>query len=423
MSSILIKNATIATMSDKILQGDIYVEDNKIAEIARTIDKEADKTIDASGKVVMPGLVNSHTHVGMSLFRGYQDDYELMDWLNKSIWPIEEKMTEEDVYIASMLSMIEMIKSGTTTINDMYFHENGVAKAADEIGMRAVIARTLDDKEVDKKISEAEELHKNWNDKADGRIKVITALHAPYSCGPDTIKKGVELAKKLGTPLHMHYLETKDEIKQVREKYNSSVVDYLKDNNLFDVKTILAHGVWADEYDLMELQFHDASVIHLPISNCKLGSGIADMKFLIEGGINVALGSDGAGSTGTLSMFDEIKNSAYSEKVLYKMASAMSAKRVLEMATIKGAKAIGLQKDVGAIDIGKKADLIIIDLNKPHLTPLHNVYSTLAYSVRGTDVETVIIDGKVVMEDRKLLTVDEDEVMYKARMCTKKLFN
>ena len=376
------------------------------------------------GKVVLPGFINCHTHAGMALFRGCADDLEIEEWKNKYIKPAELKMTSEDMYIASMLSCIEMIKSGTTTFNDMYFMEEETAKAVEKIGIRAVLSRQIGDfgEGADSKINEAETLYANWNDKADGRIKVCVGLDSPDACSQETIKKAVELAKNINVPVHMQFLETKDEIKTIREKYNLSVIDYLKQTGIFEAKTILAHGVWADEYDLMELQFHDTSVINTPISNCKLGSGIGDMKFLLEGGVNIALGTDDIASSNTLDMFESIKTCAYSQKVLYKQASAISAKKVLEIATIKGAKALGLQKDLGTIEIGKKADLIIVDLNRTHLAPLHNVYSALAYSANGNDVETVIIDGKVIMENRKMLTVDEGEIVEKARMAARRIF-
>ena len=372
----------------------------------------------------MPGFINCHTHAGMSLFRGCADDMEVDEWKTKFIKPAELKMTKEDMYTASMLSFIEMIKSGTTTLNDMYFDEEETAKAAEKIGIRAMLSRQIGDSGngADSKIKEAGELYNNWNDKANGRIKVCVGLDSPDELSQDTIKKTVELAKQLNCPIHMQYLETKDEIRKIREKYNMSVIDYIKQTGVFDVKTILAHGVWADEYDLMELQFHDTSVVNTPISNCKLGSGIGDMKFLLEGGVNIALGTDDIACSNTLDMFESMKSCAYSQKVLYKQASAISARKVLELATIKGAKALGLQKDVGTIEIGKKADLIIIDLNKPHLAPLHNVYSALVYSANGSDVDTVIIDGNVVMENRKILTVDEGEIVEKARLSARRIF-
>ena len=423
MSSILIKNAYIVSMVSPISKADLLIEDGIIKEIG-IIDREADKVIDASGKVVMPGLVNTHTHVAMSVFRGYSDELELMEWLSTKMWPIEDKMIAEDVYYASLLSIIEMIKSGTTTFNDQYFFEEETAKAADEIGMRAILSRCIigDGEGADNRIKEAEDFYSKWHDSSNGKVKVCIGIHAPYTCSPDTITKSVELAKKLNTPIHIHYLETEDEIRQVKEKYNKTVTEYLKENGVFDCKTILAHGVWTSVEDAEELKNYDTAISHNPISNQKLGSGIANIKMLLEKGIIVGLGTDGQGSTNTLDMFEEIKSAAYLQKVVNKSATAISGFDVLKMATIDGAKALGLENEVGSIEVGKKADVIVINLDKPHLIPVHDIYSTLAYSVNGADVETVIIDGKIVMEDRKMLTIDEEMVKKEVNKVVSRLF-
>lgn len=423
MSSILIKNAYIVSMVSPISKADVLVENGIIKEIG-IIDRDAEKVIDATGKVLMPGLVNAHTHVAMSVFRGYSDELELMEWLSKKMWPIEDKMTKEDVYYASLLSMIEMIKSGTTTFNDQYFYEEETAKAATSIGMRGMLARFIigDGEGADEKIKEAEELYNTWHNASNEKIKVCVGLHAPYTCGPETIKKSVELATKLNAPIHIHYLETEDEIRQVKEKYHKTVTEYLKELGVFDVKTILAHGVWATEKDMKELKKHDVAIIHNPISNQKLGSGIANVKLMLENKITVGLGTDGQGSTNTLDMFEEIKSAAYLQKVSNKSATAISGYDVLKMATIEGAKALGLENEIGSIEVGKKADLIIIDLDKPHLVPVHDIYSTLAYSVNGADVETVIIDGNIVMENREMLNVDENKVKTAVNQVVNNLF-
>ena len=423
MSSILIKNAYIVSMVSPISKADLLVEDGVIKEIG-IIDKEADKVIDASGKVVMPGLINGHTHLAMSIFRGYSDELELMEWLSKKMWPIEDKMVAEDVYYASLLSIIEMIKSGTTTFNDQYFFEDETARAANEIGIRGVLSRCIigDGEGAELRLKEAENLYNAWNNISNGKIKVCVGIHAPYTCPPETIQKSVELAKKLNTPIHIHYLETEDEIKQINETYNKTVTEYLEENGVFGYKTILAHGVWTQEDDARKLKNYDTAIIHNPISNQKLGSGIANIKMLLENGITVGLGTDGQGSTNTLDMFEEIKSAAYLQKVMYKSATAISGYDVLKMATIDGAKALGIENEVGSIEVGKKADIIIIDLDKPHLIPVHDIYSTLAYSVNGADVETVIIDGKIIMEDRKLLTIDEELVKKEVNKIVNKLF-
>ncbi|MBO5142214.1 MAG: amidohydrolase [Clostridia bacterium] len=423
MSSILIKNAYIVSMVSPISKADLYIEDGLIKEIG-IIDKEADKTIDASGKVVMPGLINTHTHVAMSVFRGYSDELELMEWLSTKMWPIEDKMVSDDVYYASLLSIVEMIKSGTTTFNDQYFFEEATAKAASEMGMRAMLSRCIigDNEGADTRIKEAEELYNVWNNASNGKINICVGIHAPYTCSPETIVKSIELAKKLNTMIHIHYLETEDEIKQIKEKYNKTVTEYLKETGIFDCKTLLAHGVWINETDVEELKKYDVAVSHNPISNQKLGSGIANIKMLLEKGITVAIGTDGQGSTNTLDMFEEIKSALYLQKVVNKSATAMSGYEALKMATIDGAKALGLEKEIGSLEVGKKADVIIIDLDKPHLIPVHDIYSTLAYSVNGADVETVIIDGNIVMEDRKMLTIDEKMVKKEINKVVNRLF-
>lgn len=423
MASILIKNAYIVSMVSPISKADLLIEDGLIKEIG-IIDYEADRVIDATGKVVMPGLINTHTHLTMSVFRGYSDELELMDWLSKKMWPIEDKMVPNDAFWASMLSMIEMIKSGTTTFNDHYFFEDETARAAVEIGMRAMLSRCVigEGEEADKRLEEAETLYHDWHDASNGRIKVCVGLHAPYTCPPETIKKGVALAKKLNVPVHIHYLETEDEIKQIKEKYGKTVTEYLKDCNLFDVKTILAHGVQMAGEDMEALKVYDTAVIHNPISNQKLGSGIAPIREMLNHGLTVALGTDGQGSTNTLDMFEEIKSAAYLQKVMHKSATAISGFDVLKMATIDGAKALGLEKEIGSLEVGKKADVILIDLDKPHLLPVHDIYSTLAYSVNGADVEMVIINGKIVMENRHMLTVDEELVKQELNKVVKRLF-
>lgn len=420
---ILIKNGYIVSMVSDIRKADLLIEDDRIKKIG-DIDCDADKVIDATNKIVMPGLINAHTHVGMSLFRGCADEDELMNWLSKKIWPVEDKMTAGDVYYASMLSGIEMIKSGTTTFNDHYFFEEETAKAAEQLGLRAILSRCIigDGEEAFKRIIEAEELYNEWHNKADGRIKICVGIHAPYTCPPDTIRRSLMLADRLGTPVHIHYLETKDEVKQMRDTYDMTSTEYLKKSGLFNYHVMLAHGVHIDADSYATLKEISGGIVHNPISNQKLGSGIADIKRLKDNGINVAIGTDGQGSTNTLDMFEEIKATAYLQKVSYNSATAISGEDVIKMATIEGAKVLGIDSEVGSLEEGKKADIIIIDTNKPHLCPLHNIYSLLAYSVNGADVETTIIDGKIVMENRTINNVNEQEIMNACREITKRLY-
>lgn len=421
---ILIKNGYVVSMVSDVVKTDLLIEDGKIAFIGNT-DVEADKVIDATDKIVMPGLINAHTHVPMSIFRGYSDELTLNDWLRKKIWPIEDKMTADDAYWASMLSGIEMIKSGTTTFNDMYFFEDEIAKMAEQLGMRAILSRCIigEGEDMIKKAEEAETLYNNYHNKCEGRIKVCVGLHAPNTCPPETIRKGIELADKLGTPIHIHYLETKDEINYINNTYLSSVTEYLKKLGLFNYHVMLAHGVHISDADIDVLKEISGGVVHNPVSNMKLGSGFANTAKLLKNGINVALGTDGQGSTNTLDMFLEIKLAAYMQKGMYNSATAITAEDVLKMATIKGAEVLGIDSEVGSLEVGKRADIIIINTNKPHLCPIHNIYSTLAYSVSGDDVETSIIDGNIVMENRVIQNVDEAEILTECNRVTRRLFN
>ena len=421
---ILIKNGYVVSMARDIVKADVIIEDGRIAFIGNS-DGIADKVIDATNKVVMPGLINAHTHVPMSIFRGYSDELTLHDWLREKMWPIEDKMTADDAYYASMLSGIEMIKSGTTTFNDMYFFEDEIAKMAEKLGLRAILSRCIigEGEEMVKKADEAEEFYNNWHNKADGRIKICVGLHAPNTCPPDTIKRGINLADRLGTPIHIHYLETKDEIDYMSSKYLSTVTEYLKKSGLFNYHVMLAHGVHINDIDIEVLKNISGGIIHNPVSNMKLGSGFSSVAKLRRNGINVALGTDGQGSTNTLDMFEEIKLTAYLQKGLNFNPTVITAEDVLKMATIEGARVLGIDSEVGSIEVGKKADIIIIDLNKPHLCPVHNIYSTLAYSVNGADVETTIIDGKIVMENRQIVNVDEQEIINECNRVQRRLFN
>lgn len=419
---ILIKNGYVVSMVSDVKRADILIEDGRIKKIG-SINETADRIIDATDMAVMPGLINAHTHVGMSVFRGYQDELELMNWLSE-MWKVEDKMKKDDVYYASMISGIEMIKSGTTTFNDQYFFEEQTAKVAEILGLRAILSRCIigDGEECVVRTREAEELYNEWHNKADGRIKICVGIHSPYTCPPDTIKRALELADRLGTPVHVHYLETKDEIDKVYNMYETTVTEYFKNLNLFNNHVILAHGVHINDLDINVLKNISGGVVHNPISNMKLGSGFAPVKQLRENGINVALGTDGQGSTNTLDMFEEIKLAAYLQKGLFMNSTAISAMDVLKMATIEGAKVLGIDSEVGSIEVGKKADIILIDLNKPHLMPRHDICSLLAYSVNGSDVDTSIIDGKIVMEKRRLVNVDEQEMLKKIESVKNRLF-
>lgn len=421
---ILIKNGIVLDMSTNEPNAevkDILIQDDKIIKIEKDIQEDVNKIIDAEGKAVIPGLVNCHNHSAMSLFRGYSDDVELMEWLNNKIWPVEDKLTKEHIYYGSLLSCIEMIKSGTTIFNDMYWFMEETAKAATKAGIRAVVGRCIIDGNLDQRIKEAKELYENYNNTSDGTILVNVAAHAPYTCNPETLKECVKLAKNLNTSIHIHLSETQDEQNQIKEKYGKTPTEYLEENGVFEVPTILAHGIHLSDSDLSILKKHDAKIVHNPISNLKLASGIADIVKYRKLCFDVGIGTDGAGSTNTLDMFEEMRVAAYMQKVSHKKSSCINAYDVLKMATIEGAKVLNLDNQIGTIEVGKKADIVIVDLNKPHMQPLNDVCSALVYSSIGQDVCYTIVNGKIVMENRKIVGLDENEVIEKCNKILKEL--
>ena len=422
----LIANGYILDMvgdEPNIRKSDILLEDNKIVKIDKEILQEVDEKINAKNMLIMPGLVNTHTHLAMSIFRGYKDDRKLMDWLENAIFPVEDKLKPEDIYWNSYLSCLEMIKSGTTTCNDMYFGMNKVIEAIEATGLRAVVAWCLTDDSIRDKIERTREYAKKYNNKENSKITIFTSPHAPYSCNPDTIKLCVDLAKELNTGLHIHLAETLNEVKIIKDRYGKSATEYLADLDVFDVPVILAHGIYISESDIEILKKHNikGGISHNPISNCKLSSGICDVVNLRKNGINVGLGTDGIGSTTTLDMFEEMKTAAYLQKVNTMEPTSINAYDILKMSTIEGAKVLGLEKQIGTIEEGKKADLIFIKTDKLHLCPENDICSNIVYSANSSDVDTVIIDGKVIMQNRKMINMNEREVMKQVKRIAKRL--
>lgn len=403
-----------------IRKSDILIQDNRIAKIETEIEEEADEKINAKNMIVMPGLVNTHTHLAMSIFRGYKDDQKLMDWLENAIFPVEDKLEPDDIYWNSYLSCIEMIKSGTTTCNDMYFGMNKVIESIEDTGLRAVVAWCMTDDAIGDKVEKTREYAQKYN-VPESRIKIFTSPHAPYSCNPDTIKLCVDLAKELHTGLHIHLSETLAEEKTIYEKYDKRGTEYLNDLGVFDVPVVLAHGIYISDSDIDILKHIKGGISHNPISNCKLSSGICDVVKLRKNGISVGLGTDGIGSTTTLDMFEEMKMASYLQKVKTKIPTSITAYEVLKMATIEGAKVLGLEDEIGTLEVGKKADMIFIKTDKIHLCPENDVCANIAYSANGADVDTVIIDGKVIMQNRKMLHSNEKEVMKQVKKIAKKL--
>ncbi len=429
--SILIKNVTLLPMGAKkepIEDTNIYIEGDKIQYIGELKeDLKVDRVIDGKNKVAMPGLVNAHTHISMSLLRNYADDVPLYEWLTQKIWPVEANLTEEDVYWGAMLSIAEMIQSGITCFSDMYFFMEEVGKAAEETGIRGVLSRGTIEEESEalnkEKLDYTKNLYKNWNGKADGRIKVMVAPHAPYTCSPAYLEKIIDLAKELGAGIHIHLSETKKEVEDSFEQYKKSPIKHVYDLGLFEIPTLAAHCVHVSDEDIEILSANGVSVVNNPGSNLKLASGFAPVEKMINRGVNVALGTDGSSSNNNLNMFEEMNLAAVINKAVNESAVSIPAITAIEMATSNGAKALNWEDEIGSIEVGKKADLILVDMNKPHLYPRHNVVSALAYSCQASDVETVIVDGKVLMEKYELKTIDIEKVMYNAEKVAHSLVN
>jgi 5-methylthioadenosine/S-adenosylhomocysteine deaminase len=414
---LLIKNTLILPMTTPeptIMQGDILIEDERLVSVGPSLPETmADRVLDGSGKLAMPGLINCHNHAAMTFFRAYSDDLRLWDWLRDRIWPAEARMTGEDVYWGTLLAAAEMIKSGTTTFADMYVYMEDAARAVTEAGIRGVLARGMVYEEglVQQKLRETRELFERWHGGAGGRITVMAGPHAPFTCPPDFIKETLTLAGQLGAGIHIHISETTEEVDHMFQHYGQSPVRYLYDLGLFDHHVLAAHCVNMSRDDLQLFRSMRGGIAHNPVSNCKLGCGVAPILALRELGVNVGLGTDGAGSASTLDMFQEMKAAAWLQKNQTGDPTALTAYEVLKMATITGARVLGLEEQVGSLAPGKQADVILIDLEQPHLYPRHDLTSLLAYAASGADVQTVICAGEVVMANRQLRLIDEKQIL------------
>ncbi len=424
---LLIKNVNILTMTsseDKPFVGSIGIEDDMIVYVGNVPESFiADVTIDGSQHVAMPGLINAHTHMGMSLFRNYADDMPLMAWLNEKIWPIEANLTAEDVYYGTMLSLAELIRCGCTTFRDMYYFVDEVAKATELSGLRANLGLGLvgvtDPEETLFEVVRS--LHKKWHGSAKGRIRIEVSPHAPYTCSEAYLKKAAKLALELDTTLHIHLSESRFEVAQSIENLGKTPVEFCRDLGLFEAKTSAAHCVHLEEQDFDILKANNVSVLYNPSSNLKLGNGFAKINKMVNSGINVAIGTDGASSNNNLNMFEELHLGALVNKGIEEDPTVLPAYKMLEMATIAGARALGIDHLVGTLEVGKKADLILIDMNKSHLAPHHDLIAMLVYATAGSDVSHVFCNGKLIFENDKILTFDESEIIQKIKDHAKKL--
>ncbi len=400
---------------DEVRKTCIYIEGNRIAAVGEKPEGfREDKVINGQDRLVIPGLINCHTHSYMAFMRNVADDLSFMDWLFGTIDPIEQQMTDEDTYWGACLAIIEMIKSGTTCFNDMQMNIHQTTRAVKESGMRAVFCRGLigsgHDEAGQMRLRQAYEERDAAKDC--DRLSFMLGPHAPYTCDDGFMRVVSEEAKKNGMRIHVHLSESVSEIEQIREKYGLTPIEMADRNGLFDVPAIAAHCVQVTDEDIAILKGKKVSVVTNPASNMKLGNGFAPIGKMVEMGVNVCLGTDGAASNNSLNMFRELGLLTLIHKGVNKTPQCISAREGFRIATINGAKALGLEEETGSIEAGKKADLAILDLNTPSLTPRNNLIAGLSYSANGSEVETVIIDGKIVMENRKVLTMDE-ELVYK----------
>lgn len=423
---ILIKEATVVLpegTQDRIGKHSIYIEGDRIAGIDSEPDGfKAEQVIDGKDRFVIPGLINAHTHTYMSTFRNVADDLSFMDWLFKTIDPLEAQLTPEDAYWGSCLGQIEMIKSGTTTFNDQQMHIHQTTRAVMDSGMRAVICRGLVgdsyDKE-DKRLKEA--LEEAEDAKKCDRLSFMLGPHAPYTCSPEYLKMCADVAKEKGMGIHIHLAESVTESENMRKDYGCTPIEYAQNAGVFDVLTIAAHCVQINDSDMDILKKNNVSVVTNPASNMKLGNGFAPVPEMLKKGINVCLGTDGAASNNSQNMFHEMSLLGLIHKGNHATPQCVSAKETFRMATINGAKALGKEKLIGSIETGKKADLTILRLDVPSMMPNNNLLASLVYSANGSEADTVIIDGRIVMENREIKTLDEEKVYFEIRKICERL--
>lgn len=415
--NILIKNCRMVSMAEnreRIEDGkDIFIQNDSITKIGENLIEDQNikdiincsdvSIIDASNKVVMPGLINTHSHVPMSIFRETVDGYNLQDWLTKKIWPMEDKLTKDDIYYASLLTFIEMIKTGCTTINDMYFMVDNIIQAMKKTGIRMQTSRALmnmiSDEDGEERFKEILGLMEKYKDEPN--VTFNAGIHGLYTSTEPYVKKCIQFAKVNNLLVHMHFCENTKEVEDISGSYNNSPIDVLI-RNFQDTPVLLAHAVKLSKDDIEKMSKLNVSVSHCPISNLKLGCGIAPIIEMLKNGINVSLGTDGQGSGCSLDIFEVMKITALLQKGITEKADILNSYDILKMATINGAKALGLQDKIGTIEEGKKADIIIVDMNRVKAIPENDLISQIVYNTRGDDVETTIVNGKILMLKHEL---------------------
>lgn len=424
----MVKNGTFAVLEEgrSVLHGYMVVENDRITYLGEEQPpiEEGTEVIDGTHLFFLPGLVNTHGHAAMSLLRGYGDDLALQVWLQEKMWPMEAKFTADDVYWGASLSVLEMIKGGTTTFVDMYDHMDQVAKVVQESGMRGVLTRGvigLCPPEVQQqKLDEAVAFAKDWHGKADGRITTMLSPHAPYTCPPDLIEKFVQASHDLNLPLHTHMSETETEVAQNVNDYGLRPVAHLEKLGMFSRPTLLAHAVHLTDEEIEILAKHQVAVSHNPGSNLKLASGIARVPALLKAGVTVSLGTDGPASNNNLDMFEEMRLAALIHKGVSGDPTAIPASEALRMGTEYGAKSAFIE-DIGTLAVGMKADMIALNTDQAHFLPRTDFVSHAIYSASAKDVEHVWVDGKQVVKNGVSLTLDEERIRREAQLAFERL--
>lgn len=420
-ADILISNGVVLTMNagnEEIANGAVAIKAEKIIAVGHKdefSDWKISKHIDAQAGIIMPGLVNTHTHAAMTCFRGIADDLPLMTWLHEHIFPAESKLDDQKVYCGTLLACAEMIMSGTTCFCDMYLFEDAVARAARDAGIRAVVGEVLYDFDspnygpIDQGFAYTEKLIAKWQD--DPLITIAVEPHSPYLCGPELLQRAFSISQSNRIPMVIHLSEAQSEVDGMQEKYHRTPVQHLADIEVLGPNVVACHCVVLTDEDIALLRKHDVKVSHNPESNMKLASGIAPIPGLLDAGICVGLGTDGCASNNNLDLFLEMDTAAKLHKVNTLDPTVLDAQTVLRMATIQGARALGLGEITGSLEPGKMADVIVIDSHKPHLTPMYNPTSHMVYAARGSDVSTSIINGQILMNGRKLQSMELEKVM------------
>ena len=430
--SILLKNFDILSPEERspAVNSSLLVQDGKIKSIFREGEVEsgstADKVVEGEGRLLIPGFANTHAHLGMTIFRGYADDIALSEWLQDWIWPAEEELTPEEVYWASSLALLESIRSGVTTVSDMYFNMDQTARAIEDAGVRGLISYGIIAEELDEsgkqEIEKAVELAENWDGAANGRLKVALSPHAPYTCSNPVLKELSRISGEKEVPIHTHVSETKGEVEESQEEFGLTPVERLAELGVLDNQVLAAHCVHLNQEDMEILKQNDVVVAHNPTSNMKIASGAAPIEELRQSGVKVTLGTDGPGTNNDLDMFEEMRQASFLAKLESDDPTALSADATLKAATASEVEQLGFS-GLGRIEEGAKADLVGLRRDQPYWAPEYDTVSNLVYSAKSREVDFVMADGNPVMEDGDINTLDEERILKKVKEIGKKYGN